>query len=109
MECEGEEESAEMFSPNESSGEYMPHNDTVKFKNPSAAESTVTEPLYPMDEYIIQLEVMMVDWSGRLHPPGFLWNAGMILHVYKSDLALRELKHVQVDGPSLAYLFFYDS
>ena len=29
-------------------------------------------------------------------------------HVLKSDLALRDLEHVQVDGPGLAYLFFYD-
>ena len=30
MECEGEEESGEMFSPNES-GEYMLHDDMVRF------------------------------------------------------------------------------
>ena len=27
-------------------------------------------------------------------------------HVLKSDLALRELEHIQVDSPGLAYLFF---
>ena len=32
----------------------------------------------------------------------------MVLHVLKSDLALRELEHVQVDSPGLVYLFFYD-
>ena len=61
-----------------------------------------------MDEYIIQLEVMMVDWPSRPCPPAFSWNAGMVLHVLKSDLALRELEHVQVDSPGLVYLFFYD-
>ena len=50
----------------------------------------------------------MVDWPSRLHLPAFLWNVGMVLHVLKSDPALRELEHVQVDGPSLAYLLFYD-
>ena len=30
MECEREEESGEMFSPNES-GEYMPHGDALSF------------------------------------------------------------------------------
>ena len=30
------------------------------------------------------------------------------MHVLKSDLVLRELEHVQVDGPGRAYLFFYD-
>ena len=61
-----------------------------------------------MDEYIIQLEVMMADRPNRPRPPAFSWNAGMVLHVLKSDPALRELEHVQVNGPGLAYLFFYD-
>ena len=30
------------------------------------------------------------------------------MHVLKSDPVLRELEHVQVDGPGIAYLFFYD-
>ena len=90
------------------------HNDMVRFTVQglrdalTAAESTVTEPPCPADEYIIQLEVTMVDRPCRLHPPAFSWNAGMILHVLKSDLALRELEHIQVDSPGLAYLFFYD-
>ena len=32
----------------------------------------------------------------------------MVQHVLKSDPALRDLEHVQVNGPGLAYLFFYD-
>ena len=113
MECEGEEESGDMFSPNES-GEYMPHIDAVSFTVQglrdvlTAAESTVTEPLHPMDEFIIQLEVTMADRPGRPHPPAFSWNGGMVQHVLKSDLALRELEHIQVNSPGLAYLFFYD-
>ena len=113
MEREREEESGEMFSPNES-GEYMPHGDVVSFTVQglrdalTAAESTVTEPLHPMDEFIIQLEVMMADQPGRPCPPAFSWNGGMVQHVLKSDLALRELEHIQVDSPGLAYLFFYD-
>ena len=63
---------------------------------------------HPADEFIIQLEVMMVDRPGQPCPPAFLWNGGMVQHVLKSDLALRELEHVQVDSPGLAYLFFYD-
>ena len=113
MECEGEEESGEMFSPNES-GEYMPRNDAASFTVQglrdalTAAESTVTEPLCPTDEFIIQLEVMMADCPEDCIPPAFSWNGGMVLHVLKSDLALRELEHVQVNSPGLAYLFFYD-
>ena len=71
-------------------------------------ESMVTEPLCPMDKYIIQLEVMMVDQPGQPRPPAFSWNAGMVLHVLKNDPALRELEHVQVNGPGIVYLFFYD-
>ena len=61
-----------------------------------------------MQEFIIQLEVMMVDQPRRPHPPAFSWNGGMVQHVLKSDLALQELEHMQVDSPGLVYLFFYD-
>ena len=60
MEHEGEEESGEMFSPN-GSGQYTTREDAVSFtvqglRNAlTAAESMVTEPPCPMDEYIIQL------------------------------------------------------
>ena len=108
MEREGEEESGDMFSPNES-GEYTPHDDVASFTVQglrdafTAAESTLTEPPCPMDEYIIQLEV-----NGLAQKTTSTWNGGMVLHVLKSDLALRELEHIQVDGPGLAYLFFYE-
>ena len=29
-------------------------------------------------------------------------------HALKNDPAMRDLKHVQADGPELAYLFFHD-
>ena len=51
---------------------------------------------------------MMADHPGCVHPPAFLWNAGMVLHVLKSDPILRDLEHIQVDGPRMAYLFFFD-
>ena len=100
MEHEGEEESGEMFSPNESR-EYTPHNDAVSFTVQglkdalTAEESTVTEPLHPVDEFIIQLEVTMVDRPRRPCLPAFSWNGGMVQHVLKSDPALRELEHIQ--------------
>ena len=56
----------------------------------------------------MMLEVMMADHPGQPHSPTFSWNMGMVMHVLKSDPVLRELKHVQVDGPGTAYLFFYD-
>ena len=113
MECEREEESWGMFSPNDS-GESTPRDDMASFTVQSlrdalmAAESTVTEPLHPADEFIIQLEVTMVDQPGRPHPLAFSWNGGIVQHVLKSDPVLRELEHIQVDSPGLAYLFFYD-
>ena len=45
----------------------------------------------------------MADHPGCPCPPTFSWNAGMVVHILKSDLV-----HVQVDGSGTAYLFFYD-
>ena len=60
------------------------------------------------EEYAMTLEVAMADRPGWPHPPAFSWNTGMVMHVLKSDPVLRELEHVQKDGPGTAYLFFYD-
>ena len=62
----------------------------------------------PAEEYAMMLEVTMADCPGQPHPPTFSSNARMVMHVLKSDPVLRELEHVQVDGPGTAYLFFYD-
>ena len=62
----------------------------------------------PAEEYAMMLEVTMADRPGRPRPPAFSWNMGMVMHVLKSNPVLRELEHVQVDGPGTAYLFFYD-
>ena len=66
----------------------------------------ITEP--PVEEYAMMLEVTMADRYGRLHPPTFSWNMGMVMHVFKNDLILRELEHMQEDSLGTAYLFFYD-
>ena len=62
----------------------------------------------PVREYTMMLEVTMADHPGWPHPAAFSWNVGMVMDVLKRDLVLRELEHVQVDGPGTAYLFFYD-
>ena len=62
----------------------------------------------PAEEYAMMLEVTMADCPGQPCPPAFSWNAGMIMHILKSDPVLRELEHMQVDGPGTAYLFFYN-
>ena len=83
MEHEREEESGEMYSPNES-GEYTPHGDAPNFTVQglrdalTMAESAVTEPPHPADEFIIQLEVTMADQPGRPCPPAYFWNGGMV-------------------------------
>ena len=95
MECE-REESGEMYSPNES-GEYTPHGDAPNFSVQglwdalTEAESMVTEPPVPTDEFIIQLEVTMADRPGRPQPPAYSWNGGLVRHALKSDPALRVL------------------
>ena len=113
MEREREEESGEMYSLNES-GEYTLCGDVPNFTVQglqdalTEAESAVTEPPPPADEFIIQLEVTMADQPGRPHPPAYSWNGGLVRHILKSDPALRDLEHVQADGPGLTYLFFHD-
>ena len=65
----GKMQSGEMFSPNEV-GEYMPHEDTAQFTGQglmdalTTVESTEIKQLCPLEEYVMQLEVMMVDWPG---------------------------------------------
>ena len=62
----------------------------------------------PVEEYAMMLEVTMADHPGQPHPPTFSWNAGMVMHILKSEPVLRELEHMQVDGPGTAYLSFYE-
>ena len=50
----------------------------------------------------------MADRPGRLRPPAYSWNGGLVRHALKGDPTLRDLEHMQVDSPGLAYLFFYD-
>ena len=103
------EDSGEMYSPDEQ-GEYMLLDGTLGFSMQGLSDTLadvgegITEP--PAEEYTMMLEVTMADHPGQPHPPTFSWNAGMVMHVLKSDPVLRELEHVQVDGLGTAYLFF---
>ena len=104
MECDREEELGEMYSPNES-GEYTPCGDALNFTVQglrdalNEAETTVTEPLSLAEEFIIQLDVTMADQPGRLWPPAYSWNGGLVWHALKNDPAMGDLKHLEVDGP----------
>ena len=73
-----------------------------------ALESEVTVVRPPSEEYALLLEVTMSDHPGHPHPPAFFWNVGMVIHILKGDPIFRDLEHVQVDGPGMAYLFFFD-
>ena len=68
----------------------------------------MTEPPSLTEEFIIQLDVTMADRPGRPRPPAYSWNGGLVWHALKNDPAMGDLKHVEVDGPGRAYLFFSD-
>ena len=51
----------------------------------------------------------MADCPRHPPPPMFSWNVGMVMHILKGDPTLRDLEYVQVDGPGMAYLFFFDN
>ena len=85
MEHEREEESEEMFSPNESE-EYMPHMVTCSELYCPRAEGCPyrrqsllrQEPPHPKDEFIIQLEVTDDRLTGEATPTSLLveWRYG---------------------------------
>ena len=102
-----------MYSPDDQ-GEYVSESGTQNFSiqglldalTSLELEVTVVQP--PAEEYALLLEVTMADCPRCPLLAAFSWNAGMVLHIMKGDPTLRDLEHVQVDGPSMAYLFFYD-
>ena len=101
----------EMYSP-DNQGEYTSLDEAPRFslQRLSDALADIKEGTgeTSVEEYAMMLEVMMADRPGQPRPPVFSWNAGMVMHVLKSDPVLQELERVQVDGPGSAYLFFYD-
>ena len=112
MEPNKSEESGEMYSLDDQ-GEYAPDMGMLSFSvqgllDALTALETVTEVQPPSEKFAPQLKVAMANLPACPHPPAFLWNVGMVLHVLKSDPALRDLKHIQVDRPRMAYLFFFD-
>ena len=111
MDPDRHEDSGEMYSPDDQ-GEYMSLDEALQFSLQGLSDALVDvgegTGETSAEEYAMMLEVMMADCPGRPHPPTFSWNAGMVMHVLKSDLVLWELEHVQVNGPGTAYLFFYD-
>ena len=99
MDSNRHEDSEEMYSPDEQ-GEYVLLDGALRFSMQGLSNALadvgegITEP--PVEEYTMMLEVTMADCPGWPHPPVFSWNVGMVMHVLKSDLVLRELEHMQV-------------
>ena len=111
MDSDRHEDSGEMYSP-DNQGEYTSMDEAPQFsmQGLSDALADVGEGMDEItaEEYAMMLEVMMADHPGWPHPPALSWNAGMVMHVLKSDPVFRELEHMQVDGLGTTYLFFYD-
>ena len=109
MDPDRHEDSGEMYSPDDQ-GEYMPLNEAPHFSlqglSNTLADVGEGTGKTSAEEYALMLEVTLADCPGRPRPPVFSWNTGMVTHILKSDPVLRELEHVQVDGPGTAYLFF---
>ena len=111
MDPDRHEDLGEMYSPDDQ-GEYTSLDEAPRFSVQGLSDALVdveegTDET-PAEEYAMMLEVTMADHLGQPHPSAFSWNAGMVMHVLKSNPVLRELEHVQIDGPCIAYLFFYD-
>ena len=100
-----------MYSPDDQ-GEYTSLDKAPQFSVQGLSDvlADVGEGMdeTPSEEYTMMLEVTMADHPGQPCPPTFSWNGRMVMYVLKSDPVLRELEHVQVDGPGTAYLFFYN-
>ena len=111
MDPDRHEDSGEMYSPDDQ-GENTSLDEAPRFSMQGLSnvlvdvEERTGETL--AEEYAMMLEVTMADRPGQSCPPMFSWNVGMVMHVLKSDPVPRELEHVQVDGPGIAYLFFYN-
>ena len=111
MDPDRREDLGEMYSPDDQ-GEYMSLDEAPRFSVQGLSNALVdVEDRMggtQVEEYTMMLEVTMADRPGRPCPPAFSWNTGMVMHIPKSDPVLRKLEHVQVDGPGIVYLFFYD-
>ena len=113
MEPNKGEESGDIYSPDDQ-GECVPKAGAPSFSvqglsdTLTALDTEVTAVQPPSEEFALPLDITVADRPGHLHPPAFSWNAGMVMHILKGDPTLRDLTHVQVDGPGTAYLFFFD-
>ena len=106
MDSDRHEDSGEMYSPDDHR-KYTQMSEAPQFSvqglSGMLAEVGEGTEDAQMEEYAMMLEVTMAD-----RPPAFSWNAGMVMHILKSNPMLRELEHMQVDRLGMAYLLFYN-
>ena len=107
MDPDRREDSGEMYSP-DNQGEYTSLDEAPGFSLQGLSDALADIGEGTGETSVEEYVLTMADHPGRICPPAFSWNAGMVMHILKSDPVLRELEHVQVDGPGTAYLFFYD-
>ena len=110
MDSDRYEDSAEMYSPDDQ-GEYTSLDEAPQFSMQGLSDvlADVGEGTdeTPAEEYTMMLEVMMADCLVSPVLPHLL-ECGDGHACTEDNPVLRELEHVQVDGPGTAYLFFYD-
>ena len=110
MELTKGDEPGEMYSPDDQRA-CVPKSGMQNFSiqglsdSLMSLESEVTMVQPPAEKYALLLEVTMADYPRHPCPPAFSWNARMVLHILKDDPTLRDLEHVQVDGPSTVTSF----
>ena len=100
-------DSGEMYSANDQ-GEYMSLDGTPQFSIQRLSDALVDVRKgldeTPAEEYAMMLEVTIAIHPGQPRSPTFSWNAGMVMHILKSEPVLRVLEHIQVDGDCLFVL-----
>ena len=104
MELTKGDEPGEMYLPDKQ-GEYVSESGVQNLSVQGLSDAlmslesevTMVQPL--AEEYVLLLEVTMADHPRHPCLPAFSWIVGMVLHILKGDPTLRDLEHVQVDGP----------
>ena len=88
-----------MYSPDDQ-GEYTSLDETPRFSLEGLSDTLVDigegTGKTSVEEYALMLEVTMADHPDQPRPPAFQENAGMVMHILKSNLVPHELEHVRM-------------
>ena len=109
----GKKNQGKMYSPNES-GEYTPCGDVPTFTVQGLRDTLIEAEVHCDRTTTLcrRIHYSIGSDYGRLTseavPTSLLVERRYgVTHALKSDPSMRDLEHVQVDGPGLAYLFLY--